>query len=232
MSLYRRSVVAVIVLVAFHLPALAGVHLVQKVNAQGMSSQVELWVEGKKARTEISSAAMGGSKMAVIIDGDSRKMITLMPGQKSYLEMPLDEMLARAKQMQPAPTGEVSVVRTGKTETINGWKAEELKITQGSDVDISVWVTKDIKIDPKEWLAFNKEFQTSDPLSQALDPAKVDGFPVKAVGSVKQGGQSTQITMELVSADDKKLPADAFGPPPGYQKMEMPAGNPFAAPAK
>lgn len=235
MSIPRRLPVACALLaLLLARPVQSAVHIVQKVNAQGMATQVELWVEGKKMRTEIASPAMGGGKMAMIIDGERRKMITLMPGQKSYMEMSLDDMLSRAKAMQGASSGEVKAVKTGKTETINGWKCEELKVTQGTDIDLSVWLTKDVKVDPKEWLAFNRDFQTNDPLSQALDPSKVDGFPVKATGRVKQGGQSSEMTMEVVSVDDKAPPADSFAPPAGYQKMEMPGGNPFGGgpPAK
>lgn len=206
--------------------AAADLHMVQKITMGGQSMDMEVWMSGRRVRMAVGSP-MG--RVGTIVDVPAGKVITMMEASKSYTETSLDALMGAAKAAGgQLPSGEVTVSKTGKTQVINGWSCAEYRITQPGAVDASVWATRDIKVDIRDWMAFGKEFQQSDPLSRAFDPAKIDGFPVRTEGKITQGGQQVEFRSEVTKVDAGPVPADAFTLPSDFKKLDL--GNPFGTP--
>ncbi len=198
-------------------------HFVQKVNAGGQNIETESWMSGKKMKIAVNTP-MGQTEM--IFDPAAGKVVTLMVASKSYLEMPLSLIKQQAAAAQQT-LGDVKIEKTGKTQTINGWSCAEYKITSSGSVDLSVWATRDLKIDLKGWQDMSREL-SQDAISKAIDPSKIDGFPVRTEGTVRQGGQELKVMSEVTKVDTNPLSPDLFNVPSDYKKMD--AGNPFATP--
>ena len=206
-------------------PVLAGdaFHVVQKVTTMGQESEVDTWLSGSKARVTMGSP-MG--KIVMLLDSEAGMAYTVLDAQKSYMELNLKQMQQMAQQQMPE--GEPTIEKTKRTETLGEWKCQVYRVVQEGFLDMEVWVTQDIDLDTSEWLEMNKQFKTDDPLTRALDPAKMDGFPVKTVGKVTQGGQTVDISTHVTLVEKKPADASMFDLPAGYQKLDMGGmGNQF-----
>lgn len=224
--MFMKRILSVSIALALSGGALAiggDLHMVQKMTNMGQELQAETWMSGQKLKMAMETP-MG--KMETIVDAEAGMIYTLMGAQKSYLEMSLDQVVKMAAQ-QSAAIGEIKVEKTGKNETINGWKCTEYRVTSPA-MEMSVWATKDLGIDPKAFYEFNKKLQSNDPLSKSFDPSKIDGFPIRTEGTVKQGGQEMKVVSEVTTVDEKPIPANTFTIPSDYKKMDMGGGNPFA----
>ncbi len=195
-------------------------HMVQKLKMGGQEMKQESWLSGHKIKSSVEGP-MG--QMVTLLDIEAKSAYMLMPAQKKYMQISLDQ-ITKASQSQSPDLGEVKVEKTGKKEEVNGFHAEEYKVTSPSGLDLSVWVTKDLDVDIEEFRGIMKETQ-KDAMSKALANAKIDGIPVKTMGTITQRGQKMTIEADVESADTKAIPAATFALPTGYEKIDM--GNPF-----
>ena len=85
--------------------------------------QGKVFIKGDKERREVSTP-MGAH--VTIVRRDKKVMWNLMPGQKSYMEMPLDQK-ALTKVLDVPQEG-VTKKLLG-TETLNGYEAEKYEYT-------------------------------------------------------------------------------------------------------
>ena len=104
-----------------------------------------------------------------------------------------------------------TVHRTGKTETIAGYKCEHMTVTQGdgstSDVCVATGLGSFLMPQPG-----GPGTPSRDPDWQAaLDKG---AFPLK----VQRGGK---VTLEVTKIEKKALDAALFLPPEGFQKLDM-----------
>jgi outer membrane lipoprotein-sorting protein len=105
--------------------------------------QGKIYVKGEKARLE-SSTPLG--PVISILRLDKNAMWMLMPGQKTYMEMPFDkEAYAKALNI---PALEASQKLPG-TETINGYDTERYETTvktDGQEMKSTMWVSKNLGV--------------------------------------------------------------------------------------
>ncbi len=80
----------------------------------------------------------GGQQVSVIIDPATQRMTVIMNAQKMYMER--DFSSATAAVQQQATGKRPDIVRTGKTETIAGYKCEDITVTDddGKSVDTCI----------------------------------------------------------------------------------------------
>jgi len=158
-------------------------------------------IKGDKFRTDVAEK---GRKGSMIMDMKSKKMIILMPDEKKYMEMSLDGKMGQGKAKNAG-----KLVKTGKTETIAGYKAEEWAYEGGKD-KLSIWGTKDLG----GWTPMNSPEGGKGPQFDIPAELKDGSFFMLRVSGDKGG-------MEATKVEKKSLEASLFEVPSGYAKMDM-----------
>lgn len=105
--------------------------------------QGKLYVKGDKARME-GNTSMGPS--VSILRLDQRVMWILLPGQKTYMEMPIDK--AAFDQALKLPENQVTKKLLG-TETLHGYETEKYETVVnvgGRQVKSIMWIAKKLGI--------------------------------------------------------------------------------------
>jgi len=92
-------------------------------HAGGQDIATKMYKDKDKTRMETS---MPGMDSISIVRQDLKKMYTLMPGQKMYMEMELNPAMVAADVT--APKGEVKWEKLG-SETVNGTACDKYKLT-------------------------------------------------------------------------------------------------------
>lgn len=186
----------------------------QSSSSKGKAGPVlSLALKGDKMRME--SDAKGGQG-AAIMDTKAKKMIVLMPEQKQYMVQKLD---VEASQAKGKPTG--SLKKTGRSETIAGYKADEWAYVSEGRTS-TLWGTTELG-------AFMGAMG-SGPKGQQADiqiPAELKDkgfFPLRMVSA--KGGKEGKL--EAIEVKPGKLDAALFEAPAGYTEMKMPAMPPKA----
>jgi hypothetical protein len=95
--------------------------------AQGQAIPSKMYQAKDKTRTETS---VQGMQSVSIMRQDLKKMYTLMPAQKMYMEIGLDNpmMKSMAPQDMTKPQGDMKWEKLG-SETVNGAAADKYKVT-------------------------------------------------------------------------------------------------------
>lgn len=185
-------------------------------------------------RMEPKLADAGGS--AMIFDWAKKEMTMLMPEQRMYMVMPLN-------QGQPRPGGEVQehapagkIEKTGKTETILGYLCEQLVYTENNAVT-EMWVTEKLGAfmgisggGPGDggmggmmggMMGGGRKAKKSADAGweEALKGMKAF-FPLRVISKDAKGKESFRL--EAKSIEPGSLPSSLFAPPAGFQKFSMP----------
>lgn len=106
----------------------------------GMKMAGKIYVKKEKIRTEINTQ---GQEMVHIMDLEDKKIITLMPSQKMYMEMKAGDEMLRPYQSGEQLAGAGSMKHLGK-ETVEGYSCEKyLIIYNGGKLGSSTyWIAK------------------------------------------------------------------------------------------
>ena len=169
-----------------------------------------------KDKSGKSSSPMGG----MIMDPKKQEMIMLMPQQQTYmvrsLAAPAGQPAAHAGT-DKAP--EFSFDKTGKTETILGYKCEQF-VMKADKSSTAMWVTSELGgyVGMSSGGMGGFGGQQAQAWEKAL--AGKEMFPMRIVGSSADGKESFR--MEVTAVEKKSLPASDFAPPAGWKKFEMP----------
>jgi hypothetical protein len=195
--------------------ASADISIVQKVVTGSVMGQpaknmtLTQYYKGNKSRID------SGPDNYTIIDLDAGKMFIVDKSKKQVTVM-TREMLNKTVQMGMAMMGgtDFSVNKTGKTETVNGFKCEEYTVTSKALNMISC-VTQDI--DAKELDAFRAFSQ--DIIGKAM--ASLPGVPVKSQSKISLMGQEISGSSEVESISKDSVPDSMFVIPADYKMNEM-----------
>lgn len=170
---------------------------------------LEYQIKDGKIRLEMSG---GGMQMGMIIDPAAKKMLMIVPQQRMYMEQDLAESMGSMEQRAGAGRG--SVTRTGRTETIAGFKCEHITITDATGSANDACVTSELGA------AF--QFPMGGGMmgrGRGAAPAWAAGlenaFPLKV-----QHDNAT--VLEVTKIERRTLDPGLFAPPEGFQKMTMP----------
>jgi Domain of unknown function (DUF4412) len=174
------------------------------------TQSITYMLKAGKMRFEPSMGGRAG-QAAVIIDPTAQTMMVIMPAQKMYMESNFGATAA-AMQAQAGGAKHQSVARTGRMDTIAGYKCEHVTVTDDDGTTVDSCISNE--------LGGFRMPSASNPMA----PQKEAGW-VTALGSgafplkVEKGGKTL---MEVTSIEKKSLDAALFTAPDGYRSFQMP----------
>ncbi len=172
-----------------------------------------------------------GAPQVAIIKVKDKKIITIMEEEKIYMELDfemLKQMAQAFKGMQkekPAetekPESKTNIKKTGRTETILGYKCDEYILDEGETIS-SAWICPNFTSFWKVFSDMAKSFEMdskSSPKDWFTEVVGEAGFPFKSIEKSKDGAIITE--WQITNIDKSKPAASLFAPPKGYTKMDM-----------
>jgi hypothetical protein len=166
----------------------------QLTSAKGGTHAMSMALSGRKVRSEVTA---GKHTMVSIIDLKARTVTTLMPERKAYM---VADYGALAPKASP-----ITAVKTGATETIAGYKAQEWAVTRDGKVS-SVWLTQ----------ALGRGFFQQGGGASVDVPEEWKGKDLLLLRFSRPGGAR----MEAVKVDTAAPDASLFSVPDGYTEMK------------
>ena len=223
------GVVCLIATLSLVSSARADLTITQKMEGPGQNGEVTVKIKGEKERIE------SPSQPTQIIDGKTGEMANLINDKKKFIRITAEQMKAAAATIETfedtKQKPEQKLVPSGKTETINGYEAEEL-VFQTPRFKASFWVAKKYP----DAAAILKEMQA--PFSGAWKPSNMGmpdytdfpGLPLRTVISIG----NDNVTTTIVSIKKDALNASEFEIPKDFQELKKPmdiAPPPVQSPA-
>ena len=109
----------------------------------GREIQGKIFVKGEKQRMEASTPK---GATVTILRRDKKVMWMMMPGQKSYMETPLDQKNQKTMAAALTVPQEGVTKKLLGTETLNGYEAEKYEFTtvkaDGRERKTIIWISK------------------------------------------------------------------------------------------
>jgi hypothetical protein len=154
-----------------------------------------------------------------------------MPEQRMYMAMPIKKPVEQAMAKQGESTADVEV--TGKTETILGYKSNQILVKDKGAVT-EVWTAEGLGT----FMGLGNG--GGGPFGGGRRPGGANaakweealkgkgGFPLRVITHDAKGKESFK--MEATSIEPGSLPDSLFTPPEGFRKFSMPdmgGMNPF-----
>jgi hypothetical protein len=186
----------------------------------GGTMNVAVAKAGARCEMNMQMGAMG-MKMVVLQKTDApNTLYHIDDANKTYSEIDLSKMRDMAGQRQGGR--KYTVEKLGQ-ENILGYKTQHVIVKEsnpgGKGSTTEMWTAKDLL----DYATFSKmqpgqgQGGGEEAMAKALKDAGADGLPLKSISTTADG---TKVTMEVVKADKKSLPASTFEIPAGYTKSE------------
>lgn len=176
-------------------------------------------LKGQKVRMDMNSE---GDLVSTIMDLGKMEMLMLMPDQQMYMVMPMNQKVEQAMEKAGVDTADVEV--TGKTESILGYKCNQI-LVKDKGLVTEMWVA--------EGLGAFMGLAGGNPMGGGMmgggKPASAKweaalkgkgGFPLRVITRDAKGKVSFK--MEATKIQPGALPDSQFTAPAGYQKFSMP----------
>jgi hypothetical protein len=196
----------------------ADVVMVQTVDGLAQTGTMTVMVGADKIRTDVSPM------VSTITDTTSGDVTTLNHVQHSYMVISsamTKAMMAEMSQSGDMPSAPGAATATGKTDTVNGFKASEYTYTNGN-MKATYWLSTDFPNGDVVKAALQK-FQKGGlaAMTKAFAPdiSTLPGVPVKT--EVEINGQ--KITTQLISAQEQTVDPSEYQVPPGYTQVNLPS---------
>lgn len=171
-------------------------------------SEFDYFVKGDKSRMEMEDEGHGG-KAAVIVDLQAKTVLMLMADQKMAMEMPLTE-----SQMPKAEKATGELLRTGKTQKLLGYTAEQL-LYKTADGETEIWGAKGLGF----FGGMHGGPGTGGQNQSWAQDLKTQGFfPLLVINRDRAGREHGR--MEATKVEKKALPDGLFMAPPDYKKFD------------
>jgi hypothetical protein len=152
----------------------------------------------------------GGGQVSVIVDPATQHMTVIVNAQKMYMERDFSGAAVAMPKMDStkAPT----ITKTGKFETIAGYKCEHIMLTDSDGRSVDACMSSE--------LGGFRMPEASNPLAPQQEAGWLTAlggrtFPLK----VTKAGKTI---MQVTAVQQKPLDASLFAPPEGYQSFSMP----------
>ncbi|HYC71277.1 MAG TPA: DUF4412 domain-containing protein [Opitutaceae bacterium] len=161
-----------------------------------------------------------GQTMASIIDLQKREMIMMMPKEKMYMVLPFKETVEKA--FNEAELKQHNIEKTGRTDTILGYKVEEY-VSKEKNSTSEIWVAEGLGtfmgLSAGEGGPMGGRRKAA---AQAWENAfkGKPGFPLRVV--TRDAKNKETYKMEATKVEPGKLPASLFQPPADFQRFQMP----------
>jgi hypothetical protein len=194
-------------------------------DGKGRTHDMNYSIKGQKLRMDMSAE---GHEVATIMDLEKLEMLMLMTEQKKYMVMPIKKPVERAaaKAKDYESTAEVEV--TGKTETILGYKCNQILVKDKGTVS-ELWVAEGLGVfmglgnnggggGGMGGMFGGKKSANAAKWEEALKGK--GGFPLRVV---THDAKSKEVfKMEATKIEPGTLPDSLFLPPAGYERFQMP----------
>jgi len=172
------------------------------------------------ARTEVEArvAQMGDMPvtMTMLMKFSNPDVVYMLnDATKTYVEINVKDIGNAAKNR---PDKEYTVKKLGK-EKVAGYVCEHLLLTANDGRETEVWTTKalvDLAVF-REYMQRNRQAEFQG-IMKALKDAGAEGFIAKMISRDKTG--APVVTLELVKAEKRAVPASLLEIPAGYKKQE------------
>ena len=179
-------------------------------------SEVVILTKGGKSRMDMS---MQGMDVYMIIDGASGTMTSVIPAQRMFMKMNLNEAaqsMGGARNQTPP-----KITRTGKHESIAGKDCEHiLMTTQRGEMDMCVAKGMGFFTGPGGG-PMSRGPSMPVGYEELMKEFKDGFFPLRI--EMIEGTKRTQV-LNVKKIEPASLDASMFAPPAGFQEMTMPAG--------
>jgi hypothetical protein len=216
-----KSHVAIIVgLCALPASARADWLMLQKVEGMGQAPvEMSIKVQGDKFRMDLES--MG---MTMIMDATTGDVMNIDHSGKMIMRIKKADMDALAGTISaqvPKNQPKQKLEATGRTERINGYKADEYTWNMGDGTVASYWIVRDFP-DYKQLAVALERMQNLGPISAMKDLSpKVSDFPGMPIRTVMET-QGRKVETNVISLTKQSFPASDFKAPGGYKEMAIP----------
>ncbi len=166
-----------------------------------------------------------GQTVASIMDLKKMEMLMLMPSEKMYMVMPMKDTVEKAAKKVEAK--EPDIEKTGRTETILGYKCDEY-VTKEKNNTTEIWVAEGLGT----FMGMGENGGGGGPMGGMFGGKKKaassweekfkgkPGFPLRVVSRDNKNKETFR--MEATKIEPGSLPASLFQPPAGWQKFQMP----------
>jgi Domain of unknown function (DUF4412) len=187
---------------------------------KGKSQALDYSMKEQKLRIDMSA---DGHSFSSIMDLVKMETLMLMPEQKMYMVMSIKKPVEKAMEKQTTDNTEVEV--TGKTDTILGYKANQILIKDKERGTVTeMWAAEGLgtfmgmgQSGGGGGMFGGKKSANAAKWEEALKGK--GGFPLRVITHDAKGKENFK--MEATKIEPGKLPDSLFLPPPGYEKMDM-----------
>ena len=169
----------------------------------GNAHAMTFMLKGGKMRFE-----PGGGQVSVIIDPAAQRMLVIVNAQHMYMESSFADAAGAIQQKVADPL----IVKTGKFETVAGYKCEDVTATDDDGKSVTICLSSE--------LGGFRMPAASNPMAPQqesgwLAQLGARNFPLR----VKKDGKTV---MEATAIEKKSLDSSLFVAPEGYQSFAMP----------
>ena len=172
-------------------------------------------------------------QMAKAMKQMQESMKDMPPEQRKMMEEMMRSRMPKAEGApQDCPESRVEMKKTGQQATIAGYPAVRYDVLIDGKPDSELWLAKGIaawrELDPKKLERFSAEmvkmaprcggaqgrhgFRADDPVWKLVN----EGYPVRTVHR-----SNGSVTIEVVKAETRNVPAAEFQPPAGFAKKTL-----------
>ena len=182
----------------------------------GKDKPMEMSYGLKNGLVRIDLQSKDGQAPAIIMDAAKQEMTVLMAEEKMYLVQALPKPKGADT---PAASANVTLEKTGVTETIAGYVGEKYLI-KSKDFTGEMWLTDQLGAfmgmgEPEG--PFGGKKSSGGSWEAAL--AGKNMFPLRVVNTTAKG--KSAFRMEVTSIDKASLPDSLFRAPADWQKFDM-----------
>lgn len=193
---------------------------------KGRTMNMDYSMKGQKVRMDMDG---GGHQVSSIMDLGKMEMLMLMPEQNMYMVMPIKKPVEKAMEKAGESTADVEV--TGKTETILGYKCNQILVKDKGNVT-EVWMAEGLGTfmgmgnggpgggGGGMGAMFGRGKSSANSAKWEEVMKEKGGFPLRTI--TRDGKGKETMKMEATKIEPGSLPDSMFAPPAGYQKFEMP----------
>ena len=179
------------------------------VQTREKKGELVYYLKGHRMRTEFQGGEFKGHTPPYgIMDWENKTMLSVMPDRRMYMTINLKERIS------PAKRDDYTVTKTGRTQTIAGYRCEEWLVKSKHD-ESEVWVS-----DVGRFAGFSDNWNRSRMSPWEREMANKGYFPFRVV-ELEKGKE--QPIMEVVKVEKKGLSDSLFHVPAGYSQFKMPS---------
>jgi uncharacterized membrane protein YgcG len=213
---------------AFGVEAFEGKVSLALTSGKGRVQDMDYSMKAQKLRRDVVAE---GRTMSTIMDLAKQEMLMLMPEQGMYMVMPIKKPIDKAVKEAGESTAEIE--RTGKTETILGYKCDQIVVKDKGAVT-EMWVATDLGTfmglgggmggggGGGMGAMFGGGRKGGGGAGAKWEEVLKGkgGFPLRVVSHDAAGKETFK--MEATKIEPGALPDSLFVPPEGMQKFDMP----------